>query len=119
MLTESSSQSEGPRPVEVRTEFAPANTALAYHIVAVYVAPEVRSRGLARKLMRSALSFVEQESKARRFNQAICTVSVSEGIVVARKMYERMGFVAVAKDRYTSSDGRELHEAVMRKDLTY
>lgn len=116
-LTENSCKSEEPQSQVTRIEPLPASSVLAYHIVAVYVAPEVRGKGLAKKLMSSAFAAVEQDLEEKGSNNAICTIGVAKDIPAARKTYESMGFVAVAEDHYITDDGREFHDSVMRKDL--
>jgi ribosomal protein S18 acetylase RimI-like enzyme len=119
ILTENPLIRDKAQPIETRMGFSPVNSALAYHIVAVYVAPEVRRRGFAKELVSSALACMNQDSKGKGCHKGICTVGVAEDIVAARKTYESMGFIAVAEDHYTSGDGRAFHESVMRKDLTF
>ena len=102
-----------------KIEASSVKIALAYQVVSVYVAPEFRGKGLARKLMSSALAAVEQDLKDKSSGKAICTVDVADGISVARNTYQRMGFVTVAEDHSTTDDGREFHASVMRKDVTF
>lgn len=118
-MTEEPFKHDEPQSTDSREETSSADSALAYHIVAVYVAPEIRGKGLGKDLMSSALATIAQNLQEKRFDKAICTLTVERGLGAARKMYESMGFVAVAKDDYTSDDGRVFHEFVMRRDLTF
>jgi ribosomal protein S18 acetylase RimI-like enzyme len=117
VIADSSPGSEEAQSGKIGSQTCPANSALAYTIVAVYVAPEARGKGLAKRLMRSALVAVEQDLAQRGSRKAICTISVAKGLVAARKTYESMGFVAVAEDHGKADDGWEFHGWVMRKDL--
>lgn len=117
VLTEQHAINEQPPLLEM--EAPSVKIALAYQIVSVYVAAEFRGKGFAKKLMSSALAAIEQGLKDQRFGKAICTVGVADGISVARKMYQRMGFVTVGEDHSTTDDGRDFHGSVMRKDVTF
>ncbi|KAF7513324.1 hypothetical protein GJ744_009745 [Endocarpon pusillum] len=117
VLTEQHAINEQPQLLEM--EASSVKIALAYQIVSVYVAAKFRGKGLAKKLMSSALAAIEQDLKDKRFGKAICTVDVADGIWAARKVYQRMGFVTVAEDHSTTDDGREFHASVMRKDVTF
>ncbi len=118
ILPESSSKFDDPEQKEAGTEFSSVRSALAYHVVAVYLVPEVRGKGLAKRLMSSAFISIKQDVKNMGYGQAICTVGVAKGVIAARKTYASMGFVDVAEDHYTTDDGRTFHDSVMRRDLT-
>jgi GNAT superfamily N-acetyltransferase len=118
VLMEKSSRDNEACVIDVTGNRGPENSALAYHIVSVYVAPEVREKGFAKRLVGSALNTIVQVMKEKEFRMAICTVGAAEGAVAAHKTYEGMGFVKVADDNYTSDDGRKFHNSVMRRDLT-
>ncbi|ERF71147.1 hypothetical protein EPUS_05976 [Endocarpon pusillum Z07020] len=117
VLTEQHAINEQPQLQEM--EASSVKIALAYQIVSVYVAAEFRGKGLAKKLMSSALAAIEQDLKNKRFGKAVCTVDVADGISVARNLYQRMGFVTVAEDQSTTDNGREFHGSVMRKAMTF
>jgi ribosomal protein S18 acetylase RimI-like enzyme len=117
IIAGSSPPNEKPQSEDTKTQSFPASSALAYTIVAVYIAPEARGKGLAKKLMRSALAAVEHDLAQKGSNKAICTIAVAKGLVPATKTYKSMGFVAVAEDHGKADDGWEFHGWVMRKDL--
>jgi ribosomal protein S18 acetylase RimI-like enzyme len=119
ILTENPLIRDEAQPIETRMGLSSTNNALAYHIVAVYIAPGVRRRGFAKELVSSALACTKQDLKGKGCHKGLCTVGVAKDIVAARKTYESMGFIAVAEDHYTSGDGRVFHESVMRRDLTF
>lgn len=118
VLTETSPLvDESKRARSVFAESPSANSALVYHFVSVYVAPQVRGKGLAKKLMSTALAVVEHETREKTFTQAICSIGVAKDNSIARRTYESMGFVGVAKDHFISEDGREGDDSVMRRDI--
>jgi ribosomal protein S18 acetylase RimI-like enzyme len=117
ILTEKSFKVEDPRPMEATLDASSEDSALAYHIVAVYVAPEARRKGLAKSLMKAAATVLEQETEKLGYRRAICTIGVARGNAASQRTYENSGFVTVAEDDYTSEDGREFHESVMRRDF--
>jgi ribosomal protein S18 acetylase RimI-like enzyme len=119
IMTENSHKHDEPQPTKTKTQSSSVSSALAYHIVAVYVAPEVRGNGLAKKLMSAALASAEQDSKEMGSSKAICTLNVERNLVAARRTYEIIGFVPVAEDHITSEDRREFYDSVMRRDLTF
>jgi GNAT superfamily N-acetyltransferase len=118
VIAGSSPSGEEPQSGKIRSQVIPASSALAYTVVSVYVAPEARGKGLAKKLMASALVAVQQDLAQRGSSKAICAIAVAKDLVAARKKYESMGFAAVAEDHATADDGWEFHGWVMRKDLT-
>ena len=119
IMTENDRKADSVQPTGARTQSCSASSAHAYHVVSVYVAPEARGKGLAKKLIKAALASAEQESKERNIRKAICTLGAERDNVAAWRTYESMGFVAVAEDHFTSAEGREFHESIMRRDLMF
>jgi ribosomal-protein-alanine N-acetyltransferase len=72
------------------------------HITNLAVDPEERGRGLGRHLVRSLMGHAAGEGIRR------ATLEVRVGNVAARRLYESLGFVAVAlRKRYYADNGED------------
>jgi ribosomal protein S18 acetylase RimI-like enzyme len=81
------------------------------HIGAMWVAPELRGRGLGQMLFAAAL---EWHQNAGRHTVEL---SVTEGNAPAQRLYQRNGFVLTGATGLLR-DGSPLRTLVMRRDLT-
>jgi len=82
-------------------------------IIRVYVAPEVRGQGVARKLLDTAMAFVHEQPEIE-----IAELEVTVGNEGARRMYVEAGFVTYGVNRRAFKiDGRYYDVEMMALDL--
>ena len=73
---------------------------LTFALNNVFVKPEARGRGLARRLMDAALQLAQDECLARHASRWKCTVLVDAENEPARALYENAGFMIVGEEHY-------------------
>lgn len=83
----------------------------AANIIAVYVAPEVRGKGISKLLMERVL----QKLKASKIITVKLSVNTSQ--TAALRLYERFGFSNIGKENKKLGDGQMHDEYLMEKDL--
>jgi ribosomal protein S18 acetylase RimI-like enzyme len=91
--------------------FSPNETGVAY-IFGVYVVPEARGKGVAKKLMDSLLHELQ-----RNPNIAKVKLSVNKGQLAAVKLYESSGFKLVGEENIQLGDGNFYDAHLMERLL--
>jgi len=98
-------------------EISEQRSALIYHIVGVWVAPEVRRRGVAKRMVEGAIDAIKQEGQQKRASTAICTIGVQDTAMAVQNLYQACGFSKVAEDCYKGHGERSIRDFVMRQDI--
>jgi ribosomal protein S18 acetylase RimI-like enzyme len=98
-------------------EISEQRSVLMYHIVGVWVAPEARRRGVAKRMVEGAIDTIKQEGQQKRASTAICTIGVQDTAMAAQNLYQACGFSKVAEDCYKGHGGRSIRHFVMRQDI--
>lgn len=81
-------------------------------IAGVFVAQEARGQGIGKLLMQTILN-----NLMKRPGLKVITLSVNTKQIVARTMYERMGFAKKEQINFIAGDGKEYPEFIMDKVL--
>ena len=92
-------------------------TDLEYHLVAMWVAPEMRRRGVGSLLIEKALDSVREDLDSLPAKKAIVTIGTSDTALAAQALYTSSGFRKVAIDIYRTDDGRVFNDFIMRQDI--
>jgi ribosomal protein S18 acetylase RimI-like enzyme len=79
-------------------------------ITGVFVVPDARGQGTGEALLRAILDELGQEPSIQRIS-----LYVNASQVAARRLYERAGFLMVARERSTYGDGNEYDEYLMER----
>ena len=92
-------------------------TDLEYHLVAMWVAPEMRRKGVRSLLIERALDSVKEDLESLPAKKAIVTIGTSDAATAAQAVYSSSGFRQVAVDLYQTNDGRLFNDFIMRQDV--
>ncbi|KAL4971591.1 hypothetical protein BDW66DRAFT_164975 [Aspergillus desertorum] len=71
----------------------PAGSNVVYVLVGMYVLPEARGAGNGQRLLEAAITAVDKERKEKKVNATILVLVTREN-EKAKRLYERVGFVA-------------------------
>lgn len=99
------------------TQMSLEGSSLMFYIPAVYVDSDYRRQGLGRSLSLETIKAIKVEMQKERAARAICMIGAEEKNAPALKLYEDLGWVRVADDRFIAKDGRKIVGVQMRLDI--
>ena len=102
---------------ETSSDLRDGVTALEYHLVAMWVAPEMRRKGVGSLLIKKALELVKEDLDSLSATKAIVTIGASDTAMAAQALCRSSGFRKVAVDMFQADDGRLFTDFIMRQDI--
>jgi len=106
-------------PTAMVSEVAPppSSSALAYHLVGVWVAPEVRGSGIGGMMIQAACEAARDEAVKLCATTAVLTVMVEQWNTSGKRLYEKAGFSFVCEEHYQGSTGKRSTALVLQLAL--
>jgi len=91
-----------------------------YVINAVWIKPDARGRGIAKRLMDEVIKVAQQdfENQTGPDDTGLCMCFVEKENTAATRLYKACGFGEIAEEQYASADGRKGVAITLRRDIT-
>lgn len=88
-----------------------------WHMAALYINPEVRGRGLGKRLVQTVIDMVKNDPSMVDGGSPYCLTSVRHGNDNALELYQRLGFVIIDPKEEIEKEGRTYFATTLRIDV--